>query len=126
MDILILGGTRFVGRHIVEAFAAAGHRVTVLTRGQTAADLPAGVERLTGDRDAAEAGLGALAGRRWDACVDVSGYQPRQVRASTRALLGQVGRYVLSAPSVSTPSRAERWSMRPTRCCPPAGMRPPP
>lgn len=94
MDILILGGTRFVGRHIVEAFAAAGHRVTVLTRGQTAADLPAGVERLTGDRDAAEAGLAALAGRRWNACVDVSGYQPRQVRASTGALRGKVDRYV--------------------------------
>lgn len=94
MDILILGGTRFVGRHIVEAFVAAGHRVTVLTRGQTNAELPAGVKRLTGDRDEGPAGLAALGARRWDACVDVSGYQPRQVRASTHALRDRVGQYV--------------------------------
>ena len=108
MDILILGGTRFVGRHIVEAFAAAGHRVTVLTRGQSEADLPAGVERLTGDRDAADGGMEALAGRRWDMCVDVSGYQPRQVRASTGALRGRVGGYVfVSTVSVyAEPDRA--------------------
>ena len=108
MDILILGGTRFVGRHIVEAFAAAGHRVTVLTRGQSEADLPSGVERLTGDRDAADGGMAALAGRRWDTCVDVSGYQPRQVRASTGALRGRVGGYVfVSTVSVyAEPDRA--------------------
>ncbi len=94
MHILILGGGRFVGRHLVEAALAAGHRVTTLSRGVTPDELPAEVERLRGDRDGGAAGLAALAGRRWDACVDVSGYTPAQVRPSAEALRGRVGRYV--------------------------------
>jgi 2'-hydroxyisoflavone reductase len=101
MQLLILGGTRFVGRHIVEAFLAEGHAVTILTRGQTADDLPASVERLRGDRDAGVDGLTALADRSWDACVDVSGYTPRQVRPSAELLRDRVKRYVfISAVSV--------------------------
>lgn len=95
MRILTLGGTQFVGRHIVEAFLAAGHTVSILTRGQTADELPASVERLRGNRDAADTGLAALAGRSWDACVDVSGYTPRQVRPSAACLrAAAVKRYV--------------------------------
>ena len=101
MRILVLGGTRFIGRHIVEALLAAGHRVSLLTRGQTPDELPPQVERLRGDRDEGAAGLAALAGRSWDACVDVSGYTPRQVRPSAAALRSRVGRYVfVSAVSV--------------------------
>ena len=96
MNVLILGGTQFVGRHIAEAFLAAGHAVSVLTRGRTPDPLPASVERLRGDRDAGAAGLDALggAGRAWDACVDVSGYTAAPVRASAERLRGRVGRYV--------------------------------
>lgn len=94
MNILILGGTQFVGRHIVEAFLVSGHAVTVLTRGKSKDELPEQVERLQGDRDKGAAGLNALQGREWDACVDVSGYTPRQVRASAEGLQGRVGRYV--------------------------------
>lgn len=101
MKALILGGTHFIGRHIVEALLAAGHDVTVLNRGHSPDDLPASVERLRGDRDEGRAGLAALAGRVWDACVDVSGYTPRQVRASAEELRDRVGRYVfVSAVSV--------------------------
>lgn len=94
MKVLILGGTQFIGRHIVETLIAGGHTVSVLTRGKTPDSLPPRVERLRGDRDAADAGLTALGGRTWDACVDVSGYTPRQVRPSAEALSGIVGRYV--------------------------------
>jgi 2'-hydroxyisoflavone reductase len=101
MHILILGGTQFVGRHIVEACLAFDHTVSILTRGQTADALPAPVERLRGDRDAGAAGLQALSGRSWDACVDVSGYTPRQVRVSAECLRAHVKRYVfISAVSV--------------------------
>lgn len=93
MDILILGGTQFVGRHIVLAFLAGGHRVSILTRGQSPDELPENVERLRGDRGEA-GGLDALTGRRWDACVDVSGYTPAAVRASAVGLRDRVGRYV--------------------------------
>ncbi|AWN21827.1 NAD-dependent epimerase [Deinococcus irradiatisoli] len=94
MDILILGGSRFIGRHTVEAALQGGHRVTVLNRGQSPDDLPPEVERLRGDLDQGADGLVALEGRRWDACADISGYTPRQVRASAERLRGQIGRYV--------------------------------
>jgi len=109
MKVLILGGTQFIGRHIVEALLAGGHSVSVLTRGKTPDALPPRVERLRGDRDEGAAGLGALKGRAWDACVDVSGYTPRQVRPSAEALSGIVSRYVF----ISTGSVYGDAQMRP-------------
>lgn len=101
MNVLILGGTQFVGRHIVEALLAAGHRVSILTRGKSPDELPGQVERLRGDRDAGTAGLEALTGRSWDVCVDVSGYTAQQVRPSAERLSDSVQRYVfVSAVSV--------------------------
>jgi 2'-hydroxyisoflavone reductase len=93
-SVLLLGGTRFVGRHIVESLLTAGHRVSSLTRGKSIDELPAEVERLRGDRDEGRVGLRALAGRSWDVCVDVSGYTPRQVRPSAELLRASVERYV--------------------------------
>jgi len=118
--VLVLGGTQFVGRAIVLALRAAGHAVTVLNRGQSADDLPADVQRLRGDRDTGAAGLAALAGRRWQACVDVSGYTAAQVGASVQALRGQVGRYVfISAVSVyGSPTHGPVAELHP--CLPPA------
>lgn len=83
MRILVLGGTAFLGRHFVEAAIAAGHELTLFNRGQTHPELFAQVEQVHGDRDG---GLGALAGRRWDAVVDTSGRLPRLVRHSAQAL----------------------------------------
>lgn len=109
MKILILGGTQFVGRHLVEACLSAGHAVSILNRGKTADTLPADVERLRGDRDQGASGLACLAGRNWDACIDVSGYTPRQVRASAERLRGQVKRYVfVSSVSVYADDPARR------------------
>ncbi|BAJ31749.1 MULTISPECIES: NAD-dependent epimerase/dehydratase family protein [Kitasatospora] len=87
----MLGGTRFVGRALVEAALAAGHRVTLFNRGLSAPGLFPGVETVLGDRTA---DLSALAGRSWDAVVDVAGYEPEAVRRSVAALSGRVGRYV--------------------------------
>ncbi|MFC8722062.1 NAD-dependent epimerase/dehydratase family protein [Kitasatospora sp. NPDC057198] len=94
LSLLVLGGTRFVGRTLVEAALAGGHRVTLFNRGRTAPALfpdAAGVETVLGDRTA---DLSALDGRRWDAVVDVAGYEPEVVRRSVAALAGRVGRYV--------------------------------
>ena len=101
MRVLILGGTQFIGRHIVESLLATGHIVTTLTRGKSLDQLPSEVERLRGDRDEGLSGLEALRSRSWDLCVDVSGYTPRQVRPSAEMLRASVGRYVfVSAVSV--------------------------
>ncbi len=87
MRLLVLGGTRFVGRALVEAALADGHDVTLFHRGRSSSGLFPEAEHLLGDRDG---GLGPLAGRTWDACVDVSGYVPRIVRASSELLAGAV------------------------------------
>ena len=83
MKLLILGGTSFVGRHLVLAARAAGAEVTLFNRGRTNAGLFSDLERITGDRDG---DLGALHGRRWDAVLDVNGYVPRLVDAAAAAL----------------------------------------
>ncbi len=90
MRLLVLGGTKFLGRAIVDAALAGGHEVTLFNRGETDAGLFPEVEQLRGDRDG---GLGALAGGTWDAVVDTSGYFPRIVRQSADALVHAVDRY---------------------------------
>jgi 2'-hydroxyisoflavone reductase len=89
MRILVLGGTQFLGRHVVDAALDRGHEVTLFNRGQTRPELFPDVEKLRGDRDG---DLGALAGRRFDAVVDTSGYVPRVVRATLTAL-DEIGHY---------------------------------
>jgi 2'-hydroxyisoflavone reductase len=107
--ILILGGTRFLGRAITEAAIGRGDTVTPFNRGRTSPGLYPGVETVAGDR---EAGLSALAGREWDAVIDVAGYVPQVVRLSAQALAGTAGRYVF----VSTCSvYADQGSREPQR-----------
>lgn len=91
MQLLVLGGTEFLGRALVEAALERRDEVTTFTRGKTNPDLFPEADRLRGDRDG---DLGALEGRTWDAVVDLSGYVPRVVRASVELLEPSVGRYV--------------------------------
>jgi 2'-hydroxyisoflavone reductase len=91
VKLLVLGGTKFLGRHAVDAALADGHEVTIFTRGQTNAELFPEVEHLVGDRDGK---LDELAGRSWDGVVDTSGYVPRVVRQSAELLRDAVARYV--------------------------------
>jgi 2'-hydroxyisoflavone reductase len=90
MKLLVLGGSRFVGRHIVQAALQAGDEVTVFNRGQSGTGLFADVRQLIGDR---RGDLSALASGQWDAVIDTCGYLPGEVRASTAALAGRVQRY---------------------------------
>jgi 2'-hydroxyisoflavone reductase len=90
MNILILGGTVFLGRAIVEDAVKRGHRVTLFNRGRTAPALFPDVETIIGDRTE---DLSALAGRRWDAAIDTCGYVPRVVAMSARALANAVEHY---------------------------------
>src|SRR5437016_1680635 len=98
MKLLILGGTRFVGRHLVTAALARNHEITLFNRGNhPSADLT-NVEMIYGDRDS---DLAKLQGGRWDAVVDTCGYLPRTVRASAEILSDSVDAYVfISSQSV--------------------------
>jgi 2'-hydroxyisoflavone reductase len=89
--ILILGGTGFIGPHVVDAAYARGHTVTLFNRGKTHPKLFPDVEKLRGDRDGK---LGALMDRAWDAVVDTSGYAPSIVKQSVELLAPNVGQYV--------------------------------
>lgn len=90
MQLLILGGTVFVGRHLVEVALARGHTVTLFNRGQHNPELFPTVEKLRGDRGV---DLSALAGRRWDAVIDTCGYIPRAVQMAAGQLATQVDHY---------------------------------
>ena len=94
LDLLILGGTGFIGPHLVRLAVARGHRVTIFTRGRRDGDLPAGVTRLVGDRNGQ---LGALAGRTWDAVIDDSATNPDWVRQSADMLKDSAGRYLFTS-----------------------------
>jgi 2'-hydroxyisoflavone reductase len=89
--ILVLGGTRFAGRAIVEAALGRGDTVTLFNRGITNRGLFPGVETVIGDRSE---DLFALGRREFDAVVDVACYDPAAARLSADALKGRVGRYV--------------------------------
>jgi 2'-hydroxyisoflavone reductase len=92
MRILVLGGTAFVGRAIVEDALRTGAEVTLFGRGMTGPDLFPELPRLVGDRDTGD--YAALAGGSWDAVVDVSGYVPRHVGQAMDALQDKAGRYL--------------------------------
>lgn len=105
MRVLVLGGTSFVGRAIVEDLLGRGHRVALFNRGRTGDDLFPAVPRLIGDRSSGD--YAALSGGEWDAAVDVSGYVPRHVREAAGAVGDSVGRYLfISTGSVYDFSKA--------------------
>ena len=94
LRILILGGTGFIGPHMVRYAQYRGHELTLFNRGRSNAELFPGIEKLVGDRNGQ---LDALRGRTWDAVIDNSGYVPRHVRDSADLLEGSVGRYLFTS-----------------------------
>ncbi len=94
LDILVLGGTGFIGPHLVRYAVSRGHRLTIFTRGRHAADLPESVIHLEGDRNGQ---LDSLRGKRWDAVVDDSATNPKWVQDSAVLLRDSVGRYLFTS-----------------------------
>jgi 2'-hydroxyisoflavone reductase len=91
LGILILGGTGFIGPHMVAHATARGHKVTLFNRGKTHAELFPDLTKLRGDRDGK---LDALKGRKWDGVIDTSGYVPRVVKMSADLLAPSVKQYL--------------------------------
>jgi 2'-hydroxyisoflavone reductase len=89
--VLVLGGTRFLGRAVVDEALQAGCQVTLFNRGITKPDLFPTVEKLRGDRTS---DLSALSGRRWNAVIDVAAYEPSVAARSVEVLRHAVDRYV--------------------------------
>ena len=91
MDILILGGTGFIGPHMVRAALRRGHSVTLFNRGRMKNALLPDLETIKGDRGG---DLSVLENRKWDAVIDNSGYVPRHVQNSAATLAPSVGQYL--------------------------------
>jgi 2'-hydroxyisoflavone reductase len=89
VKLLVLGGTEFLGRALVEAALTRGHEVTLFNRGRTNPELFPDAEKLRGDR-----AVDPLPSGRWDALVDTSGNLPAIVRRAAEALRDSVERYV--------------------------------
>lgn len=110
MDILVIGGSAFLGRAVAEEALRRGHQVTTFNRGRSHPDVP-GVEAVRGDRES-PGDLRRLAeGRSWDFVVDTSGHVPRVVGESARALSGRAASYVF----VSTVSALRDFPAAPIR-----------
>lgn len=98
MKILVIGGTRFLGRHLVEAGLRRAHQLTLFHRGQHQAPALKNVETILGDRNH---DLDKLSGRNWDAVIDTCGFLPRSIKKSTERLSSSIGVYVfISSQSV--------------------------
>lgn len=112
---LILGGSTFVGRRMVDLLVRDGHAVSVLNRGRTASELPDGVSRIVGDRTSTESMRAALDGTEWDAVIDVSGFVMAAGGGEYEELLGlldgRVGAYVfVSSIMAYEPSGVMPWT----------------
>jgi 2'-hydroxyisoflavone reductase len=89
--ILVIGGTSFLGRHITQQALDEGHTVSLFNRGLTNPNAFPDTELIQGDRNT---DLSGLAGREWDATIDVCAYVPRQVRKLLELLGEGAGPYV--------------------------------
>lgn len=98
LRILILGGTGFIGPHLVNVALGRGHELTLFNRGRSEprlhVELFDGLENLIGDRNG---DISSLEGREWDAVIDDSGYTPEQVRATAQLLKGSVDQYLFTS-----------------------------
>lgn len=114
MRLLVLGGTKNLGRHVVEVALADGHRVTLFNRGLTNPGLFPSVERLVGER----ADPVALATGEWDAVIDMSGFLVHDLRRSIELLRARVGHYTFMSTigvyaSRTTPGMTEDAALQP-------------
>ncbi|MBB5083137.1 NAD-dependent epimerase/dehydratase family protein [Nonomuraea endophytica] len=123
MRVLVIGGSAFLGRAIVQEALDRGHEVTTFNRGRSAPDLP-GVEAVHGDREVTADLERLVDGRTWDLVVDSSGYVPKVVGDAVRLLSGRAATYAfistISAfknfPAEQTSEDSPLWD-----CAPDAG-----
>ena len=95
MKILVIGGTQFIGRHVVSKLVQDGHSVTLLNRGRTGPNLFPDLPTIKADREAEDFTDNQALKRDWDAVVDLCAFYPKDVDRLLKTLKGQAGRYVL-------------------------------
>ena len=106
LNILVLGGTGFLGPHTVKAALAQGHNITLFNRGRTNPALFKDLETIKGDRNTDD--IKKLAGRKFDAVIDTSAYYPRSVNMAMEVLKENIDQYLF----VSTISVYSSWATK--------------
>jgi len=97
MDILVIGGTSFLGKVIVELLLETGHQVTIFTRGNKRPEFWDRVEHITGDRTDRDSFRQKLSRRTFDIVIDNIAYNAEDVQTTLKTLGGSVGRYMLTS-----------------------------
>ena len=100
MKVLVIGGSQFNGFALVVELVRGGHEVTVLNRGQTQAQFPDGVRRLTADRTDLAAMQAALGDAEFDCVQDMCAYHPEDVEMMVKLLAGRTGHYIFASSTV--------------------------
>jgi nucleoside-diphosphate-sugar epimerase len=109
MNVLVIGGTGYIGSHTVEELAQRGHRVFVFARGRTRARLPESVSLIEGDRHNKD-DLVRARSHRLDAVIDINAYAREQTQSAINVFDGTVSRFV----HLSTFSVRQRASQIPS------------
>jgi len=94
MQVLVIGGSRFIGRAVVQRLLADGHKITLLNRGQSPDPFGTRVSRVIGDRSDPETLKRALAKREFDAVLDVIAFREEDTQAAIEQLAGRIGHFV--------------------------------
>ena len=95
MDVLIIGGTRYMGRIVVQRLLERGDKVTVFSRGTTQPEWWEQIEHIQGDREDRSDFAAKLKGKSFDAVIDTQAYRKEDVESAVGAFDGNVGRYVI-------------------------------
>ena len=107
MEVLVLGGSNFIGYHVVSEAVRRGHQVTTLSRGLTRTDLPPHVERLYCDREDIDALKKTIGRRGFDAVFDTSAITVQLLHPSVNLLEGRVGHYIFTSTTAVYASSEE-------------------
>ena len=113
LEILVLGGTGFLGPHMIRTALDRGHEVTLFNRGRTNTHLFPELEKIVGDR---AGDLSGLSGRTWDVVIDNSGYVPAHVEASSSLLRDRAEHYIFTSTTdvyrdYDTPGMTESYPL---------------
>lgn len=108
MNILLVGGNRFVGVEMAWHLLRAGHGLTILALDSPPADLRPHIHWLTVDRNDEAALKAVLDQYSFDAVVDNIAFEPEQVETLSRVLMGRIGRYLLTSTTDVYPGNFPR------------------
>src|SRR3989304_1868586 len=106
MQVLVIGGSRFIGLAVVQRLLMDGHRITLLNRGRTADPFGTRVSRVIGDRSDPETIQRAVARRDFDAVVDVISFREEDTRTAIEKLSGRSGDVIHGPPAPAPPTPA--------------------